>query len=48
MIYVGTSGWNYSGWRGSFYPKALPHRRELEDTSRQYNSIEINGTFYSL
>src|SRR5438552_8448981 len=47
-IYVGTSGWSYAGWRGPFYPKGLVHRRELEYASRQYNSIEINGTLYSL
>src|SRR5207249_10664903 len=42
------SGWNYAGWRGIFYPKGLPHRRELEFASRAFNSIEINGSFYSL
>ncbi|TMQ69015.1 MAG: DUF72 domain-containing protein [Candidatus Eisenbacteria bacterium] len=45
---IGISGWNYRSWRGVFYPKGLPHRRELEYASRQLNSIEINGTFYSL
>ncbi len=45
---VGTSGWVYPPWRGTFYPPGLPHRRELEYLSRQVNSIEINGSFYSL
>jgi len=45
---IGISGWNYSGWRGVFYPDELPHRRELEFASRAFNSIEINGSFYSL
>jgi uncharacterized protein YecE (DUF72 family) len=45
---VGISGWTYEPWRGVFFPKGLPHRRELEFASRQVNSIEINGTFYSL
>ena len=45
---IGISGWNYKGWRGVFYPKGLPHRRELEFASRMFNSIEINGSFYSL
>ena len=31
-----------------FYPRDLPHRRELEFASRQFNTIEINGSFYSL
>ena len=47
-IRVGISGWRYSGWRGKFYPKELPQKRELEYASRQINSIEINGSFYSL
>jgi uncharacterized protein YecE (DUF72 family) len=47
-IRVGISGWRYAPWRGVFYPKGLPQRRELEYASRQVNSVEINGTFYSL
>ncbi len=45
---IGISGWTYPPWRGTFFPKGLPQRRELEFASRQVNSIEINGTFYSL
>lgn len=45
---VGISGWRYSGWRGKFYPKGLPQRCELEYASRILNSVEINGSFYSL
>ncbi|MFC4002103.1 DUF72 domain-containing protein [Prauserella oleivorans] len=47
-IRIGTSGWLYPPWRGTFYPKGLPHRRELEYISRLVNSVEINGSFYSL
>jgi uncharacterized protein YecE (DUF72 family) len=47
-IRVGISGWTYPDWRGTFYPKGLVQKRELEYASRQMNSIEINGTFYSL
>jgi uncharacterized protein YecE (DUF72 family) len=48
-IRIGVSGWTYPGWRGGvFYPKGLVQRKELEFASRQLNSIEINGTFYSL
>ncbi len=45
---VGISGWRYAGWRGKFYPKDLAQRQELEYASRAFNSIEINGSFYSL
>src|SRR3954469_8549531 len=47
-IRIGISGWRYQGWRGKFYPTGLAQRRELEFASRQFNSIEINGSFYSL
>jgi uncharacterized protein YecE (DUF72 family) len=47
-IRIGTSGWLYPPWRGVFYPPKLPHRRELEYLSSQVNSVEINGSFYSL
>jgi uncharacterized protein YecE (DUF72 family) len=47
-VRIGISGWTYPPWRGVFFPKGLPHRRELEFASRQVNSIEINGSFYSL
>ena len=47
-IRIGISGWRYAGWRGKFYPKDLPQHRELEFAARTFNSIEINGSFYSL
>jgi uncharacterized protein YecE (DUF72 family) len=47
-VWVGISGYDYPGWRGSFYPQGLPRRRWLEHASRQLSSIELNGTFYSL
>jgi uncharacterized protein YecE (DUF72 family) len=46
MIRVGIGGWVYEPWRGVFYPKGLPHARELSHASRNVTSIEINGTFY--
>jgi uncharacterized protein YecE (DUF72 family) len=47
-IRIGISGWRYEPWRGIFYPKELAQRRELEFASRAFNSIELNGSFYSL
>jgi len=47
-VRIGISGWRYAGWRGVFYPKGLAQRRELEYASRQFRSVEINGSFYSL
>lgn len=45
---IGISGWTYAGWRGDFYPRGLPHKQELGYASRQFDSIEINGTFYRM
>ncbi|CCH29167.1 hypothetical protein BN6_18470 [Saccharothrix espanaensis DSM 44229] len=48
MIRIGTSGWTYPPWRGVFYPKGLPHKRELEHLAGELDSVEVNGTFYAL
>lgn len=47
-ILIGISGWTYPGWRKNFYPDGLVQKKELHYASRKLNSIEINGTFYSL
>lgn len=47
-IRIGISGWRYAGWRGKFYPKDLPQHRELQFAASIFNSVEINGSFYSL
>jgi uncharacterized protein YecE (DUF72 family) len=47
-IRVGISGWTYPPWRGVWYPKGLPHRRELAFAAGRLSSIEINGSFYAL
>jgi uncharacterized protein YecE (DUF72 family) len=47
-IRVGTSGWSYPGWRGDFYPRGLVQRRELEYLAQRLDTVEINGSFYSL
>jgi uncharacterized protein YecE (DUF72 family) len=45
---VGISGWRYAPWRGVFYPPGLPQRLELTYASEHLDSVEINGSFYSL
>ena len=45
-IRVGIGGWTFEPWRGSFYPKELAQKRELEYASRKLTSIEVNGTYY--
>jgi uncharacterized protein YecE (DUF72 family) len=46
--FIGVGGWNFAEWRGVFYPRGLPHARELAFMSRELSSIEINSTFYGL
>lgn len=47
-VRIGISGWNYPTWRGVFYPPGLPHKKELAFASDAVDTIEINGSFYSL
>jgi uncharacterized protein YecE (DUF72 family) len=47
-VRIGISGWTYAPWRGVFYPKGLPQKRELEYATTQFSSLEINGTFYGM
>lgn len=46
--FVGTSGWRYPSWRGDFYPKGLRQRDELAYIATRMNTVELNGSFYSL
>ena len=45
-IRVGIGGWVFEEWRGTFYPKGLSQKRELEYAGQHLTSIEINGTYY--
>jgi uncharacterized protein YecE (DUF72 family) len=45
---VGCSGWQYRHWRGSFYPEDLPLSRWFDHYARQFDTVEINNTFYRL
>ena len=47
-VLVGCSGWQYTHWRGDFYPARLPQSRWLEYYAQRFNSVEINNTFYRL
>jgi uncharacterized protein YecE (DUF72 family) len=46
QVFVGIGGWTFEPWRSSFYPKGLPHAKELAYASERLTSIEVNGTFY--
>ena len=46
MIWVGTSGYNYPEWRGSFYPEKWPASKMLAFYAERFPTVEINATFY--
>ena len=46
--YVGTSGWHYEHWRRLFYPEKLQKPKWLEFYTSQFNTVEINNSFYRL
>ena len=45
---VGTSGYNYPEWRGSFYPEKFSTSKMLAYYSERFNSVEVNYTFYRI
>ena len=47
-IRIGTSGWHYKHWRGTFYPEKLPASRWLEFYVRHFDAVELNNSFYRL
>lgn len=48
LLYVGTSGYSYAAWKGSFYPAELPARQMLRYYGGQFPSVEINNTFHRM
>ena len=46
--YIGTSGWNYRQWRGSFFPETLPAKQWLSYYASRFDSVEVNYSFYRL
>ncbi|HZH04180.1 MAG TPA: DUF72 domain-containing protein [Myxococcaceae bacterium] len=45
---IGTSGYSYPAWKGSFYPKDLPAKRMLPFYAERFSAVEINNTFYRM
>ena len=46
--YIGTSGWNYRQWRGSFFPETLPAKQWLSFYASRFDSVEVNCSLYRL
>lgn len=47
-IHIGCSGWVYKHWRGLFYPEGLPQKRWFEHYADEFDTVEINNSFYRL
>ncbi len=47
-FYIGTSGFSYPKWKGSFYPAKMPANQMLGFYSARFRSVEINNSFYRL
>ena len=47
-VRVGTSGWNYSEWKGSFYPSDLKPAAMLPYYAGRFSTVEVNNTFYRM
>src|SRR5262249_15501730 len=47
-LYVGTSGYSYKEWKGTFYPKELPNQQMLRYYGERFRTVEINNTFYRM
>ena len=47
-VLVGTSGYSYKEWKGTFYPDDLPAAKMLAYYSERFDTVEINNTFYRM
>ena len=47
-VRVGCSGWQYRDWRGVLYPAGVPQSRWLERYAEEFDTVEVNSTFYRL
>jgi uncharacterized protein YecE (DUF72 family) len=45
-VRVGTSGWSYDHWAGVLYPMKLPAGRRLRHYSAEFDTVELNASFY--
>ena len=47
-LHVGTSGYSYKEWKGSFYPEKIPANEMLRYYAERFSTVEINATFYRM
>jgi uncharacterized protein YecE (DUF72 family) len=47
-IHIGTSGWHYKHWRGTFYPATIKDKERFSYYSKEFSTVELNNPFYHL
>jgi len=47
-IYIGTSGWHYKHWTGTFYPGNTKEKEQFDLYAKSFKTVEINNSFYQL
>jgi uncharacterized protein YecE (DUF72 family) len=47
-FFVGTSGYSYKEWKGTFYPEKLPQKEMLSYYAQRFSTVEVNNTFYRM
>jgi len=47
-VYIGTSGWHYKHWRGTFYPPDTKDAAQFKEYLKSFDTVEINNSFYKL
>jgi uncharacterized protein YecE (DUF72 family) len=47
-LFVGTSGYSYKEWKGSFYPEKLPQKDMLSYYAQRFSTVEVNNSFYRM
>jgi uncharacterized protein YecE (DUF72 family) len=47
-LHVGTMGWSYDFWKGNFYPESLASKEFLAYYAKQFNTVEVDSTFYRI
>jgi len=48
MIAIGTSGYRYADWKGTFYPADLPENQQLAYYAERFRTVELNFTYYRM
>jgi uncharacterized protein YecE (DUF72 family) len=47
-LFIGTSGWHYKHWLGTFYPAGIKEKQQFEYYKQYFDTVEINNSFYKL